>query len=483
MMAFRETYGELRRPHVCVAEDTGVAEEVVQHIWHELAFATDNLITDDGRTLRIVSPGWWNHAEGPDFRGAQLEFNGRLRDGDVEVHLTHAAWKQHGHDGDPRFDRVRLIAVLEKRPPRQPPHTSSGRRISCLLLGNLLKEDIDSLAERLPLYREPAQSPAAHGACAALTQRFGTENMNELVRLAGEWRMVQKAQLLRERIAYVGAEQAIYEALLRACGYSRYKHQFRVTAEQLPYERARQLAKQDAHLLEAAYLQLTGLMPGSLNEEAAGFAHFSRLEALRQKHLPGLRSIPLEWPRLNTRPINYPERRIAGMARFVSRTAAEGLLATLDRLWAEDYSPVARRKAFEALFPRGMGFWAEHCTWSGKPLHRPIAPIGKGRVRSMIGNVFVPAAIALARERGERALEEKVLAFFARLPQEPGNRVVTRMLPRIYGENAHPRLDFRMQQGLLQLFGDWCESNPSCRNCPVLLRLGGPDGPAQGYGS
>ncbi|MFP4191581.1 MAG: DUF2851 family protein, partial [Candidatus Hydrogenedentota bacterium] len=320
-------------------------------------------------------------------------------------------------------------------------------------------------------------------ACAALTQRFGTDNMNELVRLAGEWRMVQKAQLLRERIAYVGAEQAIYEALLRACGYSRYKHQFRVTAEQLPYERARQLAKQDAHLLEAAYLQLTGLMPESLDEDAAGFAHFSRLEALRQKHLAGLRSIPLEWPRLNTRPINYPERRMAGMARFVSRTAAEGLLPTLDRLWAEAHSPTARRKAFEALFPRGMGFWATHCTWSSKPLPRPIAPIGKGRVRSMIGNVFVPAAIALARERGERTLEEKALAFFARMPQEPGNRVVTRMLPRIYGENPYPKLDFRMQQGLLQLFGDWCESNPSCRNCPVLLRLGGPDGPAHGYGS
>jgi hypothetical protein len=36
------------------------------------------------------------------------------------------------------------------------------------------------------------------------------------------------------------------------------------------------------------------------------------------------------------------------------------------------------------------------------------------------------------------------------------------------GDAARLKLDFRTQQGLLQLHQDWCESNPSCQNCAVM---------------
>ena len=52
------------------------------------------------------------------------------------------------------------------------------------------------------------------------------------------------------------------------------------------------------------------------------------------------------------------------------------------------------------------------------------------------------------------------------------NKIQRMMLPRIFGAAKPPKLDFRTQQGLLQMYLDWCEPNPSCRNCSVVKHLG-----------
>ncbi|HNT89989.1 MAG TPA: DUF2851 family protein [Candidatus Hydrogenedentes bacterium] len=179
----------------------------------------------------------------------------------------------------------------------------------------------------------------------------------------------------------------------------------------------------------------------------------------------------MAWRRTGVRPNNYPERRLAGAARFLARTARDGLIETLEGVWRQDLSPIARRRVFEALFPDRTGFWAEHCTWTGKSLMRPMAPLGADRIRGIIGNVFVPAALARARRVRDRLREEQVFAFFAALPRESENRIMRVMLPRIADGLERLKLTFRMQQGLLQMHDDWCEPNPSCRNCALLAHL------------
>ncbi len=474
-MRFRADYGASLRSQRPVAREqsASVPEDVIQFAWYEQRFAQEGLETDDGRRLRIVSPGWWNREEGPDFKGAQLDLNGRLRKGDVEIHLDHASWKAHGHARDERYNHVLLVVVLDSRPPRDPPRTANGRRIPCLLLRPYLMEDLDTMASELSLYTCPHGMPGAHGRCAAIVERLGADQMKQLVELAGEWRMVQKAQTLRDRMERVEPQQAIYEALMRACGFNRYKYPFRILAEQLPYARLRQLALLDGQTPEAALLRMAGLLPDTLEPAAEDHAHHRHLLKLTSKYLPGLRPLPLSWPRTGVRPVNYPERRIAGVARVLARTATLGLADTLDHVWAEDCPPRARRKALEELFPRPMGFWSEHCTWTGRPMASRTGLLGQGRVRSIIGNVFVPAAIAMARLRGDRILEEKAFALFTTLPQEPANKLLRIMLPRVFGAASPPRMNFQLQQGLLQMFHDWCEPNPSCRNCPVARRMGG----------
>ncbi len=450
-----------------------VPEAVVQCIWYDQLFTANELRTSDGMPIRVISPGWWNDVEGPDFRGAQIQFGDTLRTGDVEIHLDHGGWRQHGHHADPRYDNVILEVVLSAKPPPSPAMTSSGRRVACLLLAENLDVDVQNVAQSMSRDDYPHAASMTEGYCAALSRAKGAAHIHRFLLLAGEWRLLHKARGAQVRVEQAGPDQAVYESFLTACGYSRFKHHFATVARSLPYERVCQLARQDPLLVETAFLQIAGLLPESLPEDNGSIPHFRRLDALRKTQLEGLRSLPLRWSRTGVRPNNYPERRFAGAARFLTRTARKGLTATLEAIWREDRSPLERRRAFEGLFPSAMGFWAEHCTWTGKRLPSPNAPLGASRIRAIVGNVFLPAALATARLGQDRAFEEKVHAFFAALPKEPGNHIVKIMIPRVFGDLKPPRIDFRTQQGLLQVYQDWCEPNPSCRNCPVIPYLEG----------
>lgn len=472
-IAFSEHYARLRLLRATHAREGAdeVNEEAVQCIWYDSLFTQQGLETEDGRTLRVISPGWWNQGEGPDFKGAQLEINGRLRTGDVEIHLKHGGWTQHGHHLDDRYNEVRLHVVLDTKPPASPPITHGGTKIPTLLLSNYLESDVRVLTDELVVESFPYKVEGTLGHCAALVDHYGSDNLMKLLDLAGEWRMLFKARALRRRMEQTSASQAVYESFLSACGFSHFKHHFEAIARQLPYDRARQLAKDDPFVLEAALLQIGGLFPDELPDGTTAVPHFGRLRSIRRDKLSGLRSLPLQWKRVGVRPNNNPERRLAGAALFFSRTAKKGILDTLEEIWAQDLTPLKRRKEFENLFPKSMGFWASHCTWTGKRMAKPSAPIGSGRVRSIIGNVFVPMALAQARQRKDRIREETVFRFFESLPKEPSNKIQKVMAPRLFGIGAAPRLNFRTQQGLLQMFNDWCEPNPSCRNCRVIAQL------------
>ena len=473
-MPFSERYGQRRTHRASVVRESNPAlvnEHLVQCIWYDRLFNQEGLSTEDGRSLKIISPGWWNHGEGPDFKGAQIEFNGRLRTGDVEIHLSPSGWTQHGHNLDQRYDEVMLHVVLDLPKSPRDVYTSESKELPLLSLKSYLESEISELAEELKADTFPYEVEGSLGRCASVVEAGGEHTMREFVHLAGEWRILNKARDIRKRMDRIGGDQAVYEMLLYACGFSHFKEHFKAVARQLPYDRAQQLGLENALLLEAAMLHISGLFPKELPDSVQALPHIARLRGLRTTRLDGLHAMPLTWKRVGVRPTNFPERRMAGAAQMISRCSKEGLLETINRIWKLDLPPLTRRKQFEDLFPTPMGFWSSHCTWTGKKMARPTAPIGAGRIRSIIGNVIVPMGLAMARETRDRAYEERVLEFLNALPKEPDNRIMKIMIPRVYGSKPPKKIDFQTQQGLIQMYQDWCEPNPSCKNCRVMNML------------
>lgn len=460
---FSSGYGEYKRPWPGMEEKTGFMEEELQACWHAAAFP-GRMNTVEGHRVRIVSPGWWNRLQGPDFQNAQVEFNGKVCTGDVEIHLAASDWYAHGHHKDPAYNGVMLHVIQHLPREKTPPAvTASGRKIATLVFPEeVLHKQVFS----------DEDVPARCGLCAETLARRNTRAMAHFLDLAGEWRVLDKARRIRERAQRVGMEQALYETFMVACGYSQFKKAFQLIAEALPYDRARQMAQQDPMSLETAFLRLGALWPEEWPHESDPPEHYQRLSALLREQMPGLKSLGLTWPRAAVRPANAPERRLAGAARFLTRTADRGLHKRLDLIWREPGTPLERRHAMEELFGGATGFWASHYSWQGPRAREASSPLGEGRIRTIIGNVLIPAALAEARgDAPNPTLEKHVHELFAALPREPENRIHRRMLQWLAFGKQEIRMNFRQQQGLMQIHEDWCAHNPSCRNCSVLAYL------------
>ena len=88
----------------------------------------------------------------------------------------------------------------------------------------------------------------------------------------------------------------------------------------------------------------------------------------------------------------------------------------------------------------------------------------------IVSRMGVPAR--MERREGE---EELVHRFYCGLPSLSPNNIIRLMEYRMFGHSPKQRFarTARTQQGLLQVFADWCSEDPSCENCGIVAGLRG----------
>ena len=53
-------------------------EGLLQYIWQHKLWLSEDMVTNDGRRVRVIDPGLLNTDAGPDFFNAKVEIDGRL---------------------------------------------------------------------------------------------------------------------------------------------------------------------------------------------------------------------------------------------------------------------------------------------------------------------------------------------------------------------------------------------------------------------
>ena len=165
---------------------------------------------------------------------------------------------------------------------------------------------------------------------------------------------------------------------------------------------------------------------------------------------------------VSSRPANHPARRLAGLAALLVRHeqlfAGEG--TSLEAL----HEPAAQLIASWSV--PASGYWRDRIA-PGAPARRPAgALIGRGRAIELLTNAVLPWSAALAERRGEPELAAAARAAFARLPS-PARYGRLAFLETNLGLGASgPRLDTRVQQGLLALYKTECTQG-GCGRCPL----------------
>ncbi|MFW6164536.1 MAG: DUF2851 family protein [Planctomycetota bacterium] len=486
------------RPDYHAAAPPGFRERIVRCLWFDQTLATDKLRTDDGRKLRVLSPGWWNLEAGPDFRNAAIRLGtDAVVKGDVEVHLHAGLWKAHGHHTDPAYNRVILHVALWHDTAETTVTTAAGNAVPQVTLEPYLTAPIAELADAVDAAEYPEASEASTGRCHQLLSegKVTAEWLARFLDHAGDQRIADKAHRLAARAAG-DDDQLFYEAIAEGLGYKRNKAPFGQLARQLPFGALRdRAARRDeegplALAVEALLFGMADLLPSpaaQLPDEAAAehVAALRRLWGELGRDLADDTLDAAQWSFDGTRPVNFPTRRIAALARLVSTHLNEGLSRSIRRALAgfsdTAASPrqLARHRAqFLDLF-LGLShpFWDTRSTFTGRPTKRPTRLIGTGRAHTLVINALLPALLYQARRDGERPFEEALHRFYAAYPKSPSTSVSRRMALKLFGrpeKEVKLLRSARRQQGLYQLHADFCATDRlACAQCPLVRLLDG----------
>jgi hypothetical protein len=451
-MSPAERYGQLREgAHLREGSERGDArhwpEHELQALWFAGAFG-QSFTTTDGRSVRVVQFGVWNREAGPDFAEVAVSFDGApaVR-GCIELDPDARDWERHGHATNRAYDTVVLHVFLSRGEAEFFTRTSRHEQVAQVLL------DPASLDE------PPMPLPDAKlGRCAAPLRALPEERVREVVLGAGQFRLRRKSAALARMIELHGADEALYQALAEALGYKSNKLPFTLLAQRLPLRMLRG-AKEDAAALlfgVAGFLDQRDL--GEFDAPTRAYlrdlwerwwprrAEFERLTVPRAL-----------WKMSGQRPVNHPQRRLAALAQLVRYWPR--VCALRDSCEPEEIATFCGKLRDD--------YWDHHYTVTSKPSARRMALIGDSRVTEMLVNVFLPLAVVTEPARW---------ITFKNLPAPLSNQRVEIAALRLFGAEsplaAMLMKSAAMQQGLLQIYEDFCQRDASdCQQCLFPTQL------------
>ncbi|MCL4178627.1 MAG: DUF2851 family protein [Verrucomicrobia bacterium] len=436
-------------------------ERFLQTIWLHQRLRRDGLVTGDGRAIRILHPGFWNHEAGPDFRDALIQFNDDFpQTGDVEIDLHPSAWHGHGHDVNPAYRGVRLHVVWA-------PGSAKPASLPTLVLQGQLDSPLDELRHWLGV--DTLLPDSMRGRCQPLLRDWPDASLRELLRQAAEVRLQRKGQELAARAREVGWNQALQEALFAALGYKHNVWPMRRLAELLP-QLLDSSGVPDRFQLHTRLLGVGGLLPAELTRSRPTVDDYTRRAWdlwWREKETYDAIALPERiWRFHGFRPSNHPQRRLALAAQWV----VAGDLPQRLESWLAAELPPAREpsKLMRVLQGQSDPFWSWHWNLHARRLARPQPLLGPQRVTDLAINVILPWLRMRAVIGANHPLQQVAEQRYFDWPAAEDNATLRLARQRLLG-GPRPRF-FRtaaLQQGLLQIERDFCQqSNALCEHCP-----------------
>ena len=467
-----------------------VSERLLQSIWMDGHLKKDELLTMSGKSVEILSPGRWNKEAGPDFLAGELRISGENRKGDIEIHVNASDWIRHQHDRNFEYNKCILHVCLYQDDKEKNDVLFNGDKLERLLLEPYLYPDLKTLRDTFTDDDYPYHEDAGVGKCSSTFRTLDAEFLNRFFDLAGDGRIEEKMERLKNQLTGEGIDQVLYQALMSSMGYKGSKTLFFLLSKRAPlgeiweYSRGKDPEEQ-VIITQSILLHVANLIPvekektAPMDEETIRYLNTLNRWWMEFSGYFSDRILPQtkKWYS-QVRPVNFPTRRIAGIARLLTKVAPNGRLmdnfVTLFRQAGEKAQDNQAVKHFlketeNLLTISHDPFWSFRFNFTSPKSKKSLTLIGADRARTMLFNALVPMLLLRAREERDKSLEDFILRCIKLFPSLPDNVVTKFMRLRLFGdENTAKQYIFneRRQQALFKIFHDCCNNNEvTCDEC------------------
>lgn len=434
----------------CVAEDDLFAGDptlIPELDWQSRWFAGEfgNEFTGiDGERIVIRQFGWWNRSAGPDFIETAVEIDGQTHTGAIELDIDARDWERHGHATNPMYEQVAVHLFFRNPTQRFFTRTHTHRKVVQVCLPTSGFE---------PGRRE---APLRLGRCSRPFATMDSDHIERFLLAAARHRATVKARKFLRVAGLHGIDEAWFQATASALGYFANREPMRVLAQRVPIAVLRSRAADSEGLLfgHAGFLDAR---PFDDATEPDARQYLRRLWESWWKNRTD-RVLQPRWEYGGQRPANHPQRRVAALASVVPRWNT--LRPMLD---AADVQGI--RKFFRGL---KHPFWSTRFTLAADAREAGVALVGTDRIHDFLGNTVLPV-------RGQA--DPSAWSDYAALPGGQASRSVLRAVERLLGaraDSARFTRSFALQQGLLQIYQDFClRDHSACEDCRFPEQLGG----------
>lgn len=447
-------------------------EAFVQKLWNEQRFFDTNMAAIDGRTIRVLKPGIWNHNEGPDFMHAEIEIDGELYMGDVEIHVQSSEWYRHKHHLNSRYNRVILHAVYFDDHINLRTRLQNGKRLPTLELLKWIAADTGDL------YDQTQGAATEDRTCRVTGKQLNIEVLKGVFESLGRERFLEKAESMRLLRTRLDFEQLLYEGIMEALGYARNSKAFRELAQHVPFTDFDGKSELE---IQAMLFGVAGLLPSQrekpLPTEVTNDPNIEGLERLwRASEYAELPACMTEarWS-FTSRPMNHPTRRIAAMGKLIHNAQGSLMMYFLPTCEKAAAAETLRSlqtigKELRALLTlEPTGYWEMHSNF-GTGGARKAVLIGEERAVDIIVNKLLPAAYIWAVESDSQKLQAAILKLYSVAPKSSGNNIISEMNEQIFTETQqmrHLKPTAKIEQGIIHLHKNYC-ADRLCDLCPIL---------------
>jgi hypothetical protein len=423
--------------------------EIAVSRWWNGADLSAPMHTTDNQELSIVYRGSWSHGLGPDFQKALIDFGGgHLASGSIEIHLSTSAWREHGHDRDPRFNDTILHVVLEHDGTET--RRSDGRVVPVAII----EPDRELLVALQGI--EIDWNLVGGEVCAEIVTREEPDAVRAALWQLGDERLGAKVIQLSARLELDTPADILFELVMDGLGYTSNREPMRQLARRIPVsliDSLLALVDQESRfeLALGILLGTGGFLPLTPSEaETAKIAPLAltRIEAYWQTYGSAWhqdRLAPTSWERVRIRPANHPLVRLS-MAAALLASSFEGFTAAIVDCVRSGNDPVT------FLIDRSR--FAVH------------AGMGEGRAIAITASGVLPFLLALADATDDPQLSEMASRRWEILDAGEPNQVTRRALRQVSGKTRLSKIGERGMQGLIQLDRMYCEPR-RCHECSI----------------